>query len=590
MTHPTQTDILGGVPIETFDNLKDRIVDWTLLSESEVAPDILALLATHGRHDYAELGHLLEHGEIDQLDVSWSYRLAKVAALLPDVPNGVAFAEALLSFHLEDLMAGKGKAALLKLLAELRMTLGDWPGARKLINNTRIEHSYHGYLLADVNNPFISDADDEIKWLELFNNPLKESGISRVKLKQGSGVPFNRLSGRTLRPKRKGPLVSVILTVFNPDSADFLAAARSILNQTWQNLELLIVDDCSSEIEPDLLNGLALEDDRVRLIKLRSNGGTYIARNFGILAARGEYVTGQDADDWSHPERINEQMNVILEDPSIIGVDVRSNRMSDSLFRSKLGHGPDRRCEVSLLFRRSDAIALGGYLPIRKAADSEFRLRLEAWSHKEVQQIRKPLYFTRLSAGSLSRSDFRPGWSHQTRRAFFSSFSFWHQNAPEKELAINATEGDMNLSIHGIPQRISGRETRINAEVCFVADWRKPRDDYIQEVLDAAEQHQVAIMHVDAVFATFDEPRRITPHLQALLNCGTLTRIFPDSNSVIDRLVILDPTIVQYTPHAFASLTTQSVSISSSNDSTTFDRNIVTKILKSILGIDPAWR
>src|SRR5690606_7366380 len=81
-------------------------------------------------------------------------------------------------------------------------------------------------------------------------------------------------------------------------------AARSILNQNWRNLELLIVDDCSDDGTWPELQKLAEQDGRVRVFRNAVNVGPYVSKNIALSNAKGAWVTGQDADDWSHPERL----------------------------------------------------------------------------------------------------------------------------------------------------------------------------------------------------------------------------------------------------------------------------------------------
>src|SRR5690606_28015165 len=115
--------------------------------------------------------------------------------------------------------------------------------------------------------------------------------------------PFDRLACASDVEVTDGPLVSVIVTSWRPGPG-LETAVRSLLNQSWRNLEILLIDDASPASYVPLLEQVAALDPRIRLIRLERNGGTYEARNVGLGLARGELVTGQDSDDWSHPRRI----------------------------------------------------------------------------------------------------------------------------------------------------------------------------------------------------------------------------------------------------------------------------------------------
>ena len=90
--------------------------------------------------------------------------------------------------------------------------------------------------------------------------------------------------------------VSVIIPCYN--KAQYVAQAiESVLNQTYSNVEIIVVDDGSTDNTKEILEGLALQDSRVVPIN-KNNEGVSIARNTGLLAAKGEYVSFVDADDY----------------------------------------------------------------------------------------------------------------------------------------------------------------------------------------------------------------------------------------------------------------------------------------------------
>src|SRR5699024_6101618 len=112
---------------------------------------------------------------------------------------------------------------------------------------------------------------------------------------------------------------SVVLTAFEPTRDEILTSVHSILNQTFTNFELIIVDDASGAKFNQIFEELATIDKRIRLVRLEKNGGTYAARNVGIREARGKYFTGQDDDDWSHPERLQTQIDFLEGNEESVG-------------------------------------------------------------------------------------------------------------------------------------------------------------------------------------------------------------------------------------------------------------------------------
>jgi glycosyltransferase involved in cell wall biosynthesis len=111
-----------------------------------------------------------------------------------------------------------------------------------------------------------------------------------------------------------GPLVSCIIPTYN--RAHIVGRAiRSVLNQTYKNIEVIVVDDGSQDNTQEAV--LSIKDERVRYIRLHRNFGVAFARNIGIANARGEFVAFLDSDDYFLPEKIEKQVELMLKDESI---------------------------------------------------------------------------------------------------------------------------------------------------------------------------------------------------------------------------------------------------------------------------------
>ena len=110
------------------------------------------------------------------------------------------------------------------------------------------------------------------------------------------------------------PLVSVIICVYNAGEY-FRPSLMSILNQTYSNLEILIVDDGSTDGCIETVEDL-LADSRVRLFR-QANGTKPVALNRALDQAHGEFYAVHDADDFSHPRRIERQVQALLDQPHL---------------------------------------------------------------------------------------------------------------------------------------------------------------------------------------------------------------------------------------------------------------------------------
>ncbi|MEM9450861.1 MAG: glycosyltransferase family 2 protein [Cyanobacteria bacterium P01_E01_bin.6] len=108
----------------------------------------------------------------------------------------------------------------------------------------------------------------------------------------------------------EAPVVSVIMPAYN--TADYIAdAIKSALNQTIQNIEVIVVDDASSDATADVAESLG--DPRVKVIRLPENGGAAVARNRALDEAQGVWVAVLDSDDWYAADRLEALLQIAEE-------------------------------------------------------------------------------------------------------------------------------------------------------------------------------------------------------------------------------------------------------------------------------------
>lgn len=113
---------------------------------------------------------------------------------------------------------------------------------------------------------------------------------------------------------QRGPLVSVVMPVFNPGPL-LVRSIESLLRQTLRDFELIAVDDGSTDGSRESLQAFAARDSRVRVILHPENRRTPAARNTGIAAARGEFIAFQNHDDHAEPVRLERQVGFLRQHP-----------------------------------------------------------------------------------------------------------------------------------------------------------------------------------------------------------------------------------------------------------------------------------
>lgn len=107
-------------------------------------------------------------------------------------------------------------------------------------------------------------------------------------------------------------LVSVLIPCFNAEKY-VEDAVRSIMTQTYENLEIVLIDDCSTDGTPQILDRLKETDDRIKVYRNEENLKLIKTLNKGLELCSGEYIARMDSDDISFPTRIEKQVNFLNE-------------------------------------------------------------------------------------------------------------------------------------------------------------------------------------------------------------------------------------------------------------------------------------
>lgn len=115
------------------------------------------------------------------------------------------------------------------------------------------------------------------------------------------------------------PLVSVIMPVYN--AGEYLVEALdSVFAQTYQNIEVIAINDGSTDKSLQILRKYAKNETRLKAITYKRNKGVGAAANKGVAAAKGDYIARMDADDIIPPDRIKKQVKYLLENPNVVVV------------------------------------------------------------------------------------------------------------------------------------------------------------------------------------------------------------------------------------------------------------------------------
>ncbi|GAA0570797.1 hypothetical protein GCM10010172_64070 [Paractinoplanes ferrugineus] len=386
-----------------------------------------------------------------------------------------------------------------------------------------------------------------------------------VRVEAGPGEVLDRLTTgaaqRTGHPAR----ITTIVTTWRPDRS-LLTAVRSLVAQTWTNHEILVIDDGSPPQFDPVLRAAAALDARVRIIRMVTNGGTYVARNAGLDAATGDFVTFQDSDDWSHPLRLEKQVAPLLADEAVFSTTSAGIRVTPDLVLTRPGVPQIRSYNLSsLMFRREKALRDVGYLdPVRKGADAEYveRARAVLGRPATVHLADSALALIRLSRDSLSSADYKVGWMHPARRSYLSAFQAWH----DRIKAGTATPREPRAFV--APRRIRGETGARAYDVLLAGDWTTDGRAGAAGIgqLRALDKRglRAALVHLDELANLRQGPRNFDPAVQELINSGEITQV-ELTDDVRTRLVVArSARVLSHAPDLASGIRAQRVVIESS--------------------------
>ncbi len=236
------------------------------------------------------------------------------------------------------------------------------------------------------------------------------------------------------------PLVSIVVPVYNAEK--FIAETiQSVLNQSYKNWELILVDDCSIDESINIIKDFQKTDQRIRVLSLDKNSGVAAARNKGVCAAKGRFIAFLDADDLWSVDKLDLQVSTALESKAVfvfsgyefgdengvpVGIrvvtphvityeqylmnniiwtstvllDTRTVKKKD-IIMPNLTYGEDALTWIHILKKYGNAIAVPTPLAVyRRTAKSLSANKLEStrkkvklyWSMKDIKPMKRILY------------------------------------------------------------------------------------------------------------------------------------------------------------------------------------------------------
>lgn len=321
----------------------------------------------------------------------------------------------------------------------------------------------------------------------------------------GTGPRFDRLradfGARLDRLPDERPKISVIVPVFN-GARGLPTALRGLSAQSWPNLEILVVDDGSSDASREIAEEAAKSDPRIRVIAHEVNQGAYPARNTGFAAATGDFITVHDADDWSHPQKLEMQLKPLLAEPELKATVSHWVRAGNDLEMTRW-RMEDRwvyRNVSSLMVRADIRDELGFWDRVRVNADTEYYYRvIAAYGMQAIREVCPgvPLAFGRTEPDSLTnqsathlRTQFKG-----VRRDYMEAAHAWHARASASQTGLYMAQHPETRPFR-VPQAIG------------LGDPEGPATDYdILAASDLLDEDWYRLSHLDVLMSDIGAAR-----------------------------------------------------------------------------------
>ena len=264
---------------------------------------------------------------------------------------------------------------------------------------------------------------------------------NKIKYLENLYKSFPKLSTENIIYK---DLISVIMPLYNNEKWLKLSI-NSVLSQKNVNLELIIVDDGSTDGSLQIAKDFSSKYNNVFVIPLLRNFGCYYARNIGIINSHGKYISTHDSDDISEPNMLFKQIKKIKSEKKLACLCKLRRWNSDySQPIGELKYG-----ENTLLWDKTLIKTIGYYDSVRFSGDTEFRKRLiSVFGEKSIAYLDDELYAVRTIDHSLTTSlgesnlilkssdNYKFTFS-DTRKNYLSSFNIWHKSINDKNSRVS---------------------------------------------------------------------------------------------------------------------------------------------------------
>ena len=602
--------------INSSDNIEavDKLFASVGRSGSVSARELLVWAASGGAMTLSDL--LLEldafsfgSGEISDksayvcLDPDLALRLAKFLVTNPlspdDVTKGFSLFRVLLTIHGASNLSPSIALTFLKAGLELQ----EYEVVKQLTDNLELPIQDRSDIVSDLRNRHGRRRDKiDSTFLVKFSDRFSVAGLEAVELSSIDGDKdatfFSRLYCPVSEKFDHASLVTVIFPVFFLDDV-CINSLRSISNQSWSSIELLVVAD-RLQVDLDRLRLVIAElGPRVKLIESQAG----IAANEALQQAKGDFIAFSFRETFCHPRKIESQVLPLIKDTFFVASRTFGLHVSSMLEYWKTRGSAQKLGISQLLFRRSDILDEIGYL----CDDAEFgytelALRIHAKFGSRVYDLEpKPLFISLVGENTCSFSRRELKRISENRARIRRCFEYWHT-----QILRGESSGYVDIDGRGddsqyLTQPSSGCNAIIQRfDVVFAVDCYFSGEETLEVAGQierlAAGSLNVGVLHLES-FRT--SPAIGESYAECILSCfhrGSAREILLCDEVAIDLVVFTNPSTLQFLSSESSRLSVtkaivlaKSLPYSKTSGAGSYVVGVCRRNACEVFGVDPCW-
>lgn len=550
---------------------RGRLETFALRTRSVAMRDVFARAASNLHYNAADIQRILRvahSGQMASLSFikTWNpeqlLTLARILANQRLRASDLEDSKAIFSAVHKNFGIGTLKKSDFYIFSEVLAELGIATAHEQILKAGKINKRdpiHYSLVRANLRNPRYSQSIPGA-WLDGVNELFVQENLNPIEIDFES--EFSLLDAITTSSTKicGGPLVSVIVPTFN-GSGLIDTTLRCLKNQTWSNLEIIVVDDGSGSEHTVELERIVSKYDGVQLILQPENLGAYPARNRALEEATGEFITVHDDDDWSHPQKIQVQVEHLIANSDCVANMTRHARVTPDLWFTRINNNPSvaQPNFSSLMLRKSMIEELGGWDNVNRGADAEFRDRLVAATGKPVEILRKvPLSFTRTHSNSLTAGEIGRGYIDPSRLFYQRSYQLSHEDAAVSGVWSGISFAKPKNMLPGLRGKHLG-----SYDVIFITDFAFPGGTSnltLNEVEAAADAGlRVGMIHMFSPVNT--GAVGVTERSLSVASSSNVDVLSLTDELDVSHLVVRHPSVLQFTDQLSSNIRAGKISV-----------------------------